>query len=140
VLQLDGIALAIELAASHVGSYGIRGTADLLDGSLKLTWQGRPSTVPRHQTLPAMLDWSYHLLSERDCSVLCRLSVFVGLLALEGVQAVAARHRYGHFQGRQFRCPRAPRRSCKGCGSTEPAEQVLMQSLTTAPEQSALGW
>jgi predicted ATPase/DNA-binding winged helix-turn-helix (wHTH) protein len=88
--RLDGIALAIELAASRVGSYGIRGTADLLDSSLKLTWQGRRSAVPRHQTLQAMLDWSYHLLSERDRSVLCRLSVFVGLFALEGAQAVAA--------------------------------------------------
>jgi hypothetical protein len=87
--RLDGIALAIELAASRVGMYGVRGTADLLDGELKLVWHGRRSTVPRHQTLAAMLDWSYHLLSERDRRVLCRLSVFVGLFALEGLQAVA---------------------------------------------------
>jgi predicted ATPase len=87
--RLDGIALAIELAASRVGTYGIRGTADLLDSGLKLAWQGRRGTVPRHQTLQAMLDWSYHLLSERDRRVLYRLSVFVGTFALEGGQAVA---------------------------------------------------
>jgi predicted ATPase len=87
--RLDGIPLAIELAASRVGTCGIRGTADLLDSGLKLAWRGRRSGVPRHQTLQAMLDWSYHLLPERDRRVLCRLSVFVGMFALEGVQAVA---------------------------------------------------
>ena len=87
--RLDGIALAIELAASRVGAYGIRGTADLLDSGLKLTWRGRRDTVPRHQTLQAMLDWSYDLLSERDRRVLRRLSVFVGMFALEGAQAIA---------------------------------------------------
>jgi predicted ATPase/DNA-binding winged helix-turn-helix (wHTH) protein len=87
--RLDGIALALELAASRVGTYGICGTADLLDGRLNLAWHGRRSAVPRHQTLQAMLDWSYHLLSERDRRVLCRLSIFVGLFTLEGVHAVA---------------------------------------------------
>jgi predicted ATPase/DNA-binding winged helix-turn-helix (wHTH) protein len=88
--RLDGIALAIELGASRVGVHGIRGTADLLDGDLKLAWHGRRSAAPRHQTLQAMLDWSYHLLPEWDRRVFCRLSVFVGTFALEGAQAVAA--------------------------------------------------
>ena len=88
--RLDGIPLAIELAGSRVGTCGIRGTADLLYGELKLAWHGRRSAVPRHQTLQAMLDWSYHLLSERNRRVLCRLSVFVGMFALEGAQAIAA--------------------------------------------------
>jgi predicted ATPase len=88
--RLDGIALAIELAASRTGTYGIRGTADLLDSGLKLAWHGRRSAAPRHQTLKAMLDWSYQLLSEPDRRALRRASVFVGIFALEGVQAVAA--------------------------------------------------
>jgi predicted ATPase/DNA-binding winged helix-turn-helix (wHTH) protein len=96
--RLDGIALAIELAASRVGTYGIRGTADLLDSGLKLAWQGRRGTVPRHQTLQAMLDWSYHLLSERDRRVLYRLSVFVGTFALEGGQTVAAEAEMDSFE------------------------------------------
>src|SRR6202012_4483401 len=68
--RLDGIALAIELAASRVSSHGIRETAELLDNRFKLLWQGRRTALPRHQTLHAMLDWSFNLLSARDCSVL----------------------------------------------------------------------
>lgn len=88
--RLDGIALAIELAGSRVGTYGLRGTADLLNNRFKLHWQGRRSAPPRHKTLAAMLDWSFNLLSDRDRRVLCRLSVFVGMFTLEAAQAVAA--------------------------------------------------
>jgi predicted ATPase/DNA-binding winged helix-turn-helix (wHTH) protein len=87
--RLDGIALAIELAASRVSSHGIRGTAELLDNRFKLLWQGRRTALPRHQTLNAMLDWSYNLLHERDKLVLCRLSVFVGAFTLKGALSVA---------------------------------------------------
>lgn len=88
--RLDGLPLAIELAASRVGVYGIQGTADLLNNCSGLDWQGRRSALPRHQTLHAMLEWSYSLLSERDARVLRRLAVFVGIFALEAAQAVAA--------------------------------------------------
>ena len=87
--RLDGIALAIELAASRVSSHGIRGTAELLDNRFKLLWQGRRTALPRHQTLNAMLDWSYNLLQERDKLVLCKLSVFVGVLTLKAALSVA---------------------------------------------------
>jgi predicted ATPase/DNA-binding winged helix-turn-helix (wHTH) protein len=87
--RLDGIALAIELAASRVSSHGIRGTAELLDSRFKLLWQGRRTALPRHQTLNAMLDWSYKLLQERDQVVLCRLSVFVGVFTLKAALSVA---------------------------------------------------
>lgn len=88
--RLDGIALAIELAAGRVGVYGIRGTADLLDNRFKLLWHGRRSAPPRHQTLQAMLDWSYNLLSQYEQAILVRLSVFVGAFRLEDALAVAA--------------------------------------------------
>ncbi|MEH2481053.1 putative ATPase/DNA-binding winged helix-turn-helix (wHTH) protein [Nitrobacteraceae bacterium AZCC 2146] len=88
--RLDGIALAIELAASRVSSLGIRGTAELLDNRFKLLWQGRRTALPRHQTLNAMFDWSYNLLQERDKLVLCRLSVFVGVFTLKAVLSVAS--------------------------------------------------
>jgi predicted ATPase/DNA-binding winged helix-turn-helix (wHTH) protein len=88
--RLDGIALAIELAASRVRSYGLQGTADLLNNRFKLLWQGRRSALPRHQTLHAMLDWSFNLLSDRDRRVLSRLSIFHGVFMLEAAQAVAA--------------------------------------------------
>src|SRR5580700_5545519 len=88
--RLDGMALAIELAASHVGSLGIRGTAELLDNRFSLLWHGRRTALPRHETLNAMLDWSYNLLSEREKLVLCRLSVFVGDFTLEAASSVAS--------------------------------------------------
>lgn len=87
--RLDGIALAIELAASRVSSLGIRGTAELLDNRFKLLWQGRRTALPRHQTLNAMFDWSYNLLGERDKLVLRRLSVFVGFFTLKAALSVA---------------------------------------------------
>lgn len=89
--RLDGIALAIELAAGRVGSYGIAGTADLLDNRFKLLWHGRRSALPRHQTLQAMLDWSYNLLADSERTALRRLSGFVGAFDLEAAVAVAGR-------------------------------------------------
>ncbi len=87
--RLDGVALALELAGSRVGTYGIRGTADQLDHRFKLLWHGRRTAPPRHQTLQAMLDWSYDLLSESEKTVLCRLATFVGNFTLDGALSVA---------------------------------------------------
>ena len=88
--KMDGIALAIEWAAGRVRSHGLRGTAELIDSRLSLLWQGRRSAPPRHQTLQAMLDWSYNLLSESERRVLYRASVFVGPFRLAAAQRVAA--------------------------------------------------
>src|SRR6202045_3037222 len=88
--RLDGLALAIELAAGRVGSLGIRGTAELLDSRFGLLWHGRRTALPRHQTLNAMLEWSYSLLSEREKMVLCRLSVFVGGFTLQAAGFIAS--------------------------------------------------
>jgi predicted ATPase len=88
--RLDGIALAIELAASRVGSLGIGGIAELLDNRFSLLWHGRRTALPRHQTLNAMLDWSYSLLSEHEKFVLSRLSVFVGDFLLPAACSVAS--------------------------------------------------
>ena len=88
--RLDGVALAIELVASRVGSVGIRGTAELLDNRFSLLWHGRRTALPRHETLNAMLDWSYSLLTEHEKVVLCRLSAFVGDLTLQAAGTVAS--------------------------------------------------
>lgn len=88
--RLDGIALAIVLAASRVGSHGIRGTAELLDHRFSSLPHGRRATLPRHETLNAMIDWSYRLLSEREKLVLCRLAVFVGHFTLQAAGSVAS--------------------------------------------------
>jgi len=87
--KLDGIALAIELAAGRVDAYGIAGIASQLNSRFSLLWQGRRTAVPRHQTLSAALGWSYDLLSETESAVLRRLSVFVGSFTLEAATAVA---------------------------------------------------
>ena len=81
--RLDGIPLALELAACRVAVYGIAGTASLLDSQFRLLWHGRRTALPRHQTLSATLDWSYHLLSGSEQLTLRRLSVFVGVFSLE---------------------------------------------------------
>jgi predicted ATPase/DNA-binding winged helix-turn-helix (wHTH) protein len=88
--RLDGIALAIELAAGRADAYGIQETLVLLNDRFKLLWEGRRTALPRHQTLRATLDWSYDLLSKLERSILCRLSVFVGVVTLEAARAVAA--------------------------------------------------
>jgi predicted ATPase len=85
---LDGLALAIELAAGRVNAHGLRGTAALLDSRFRLQWQGRRTALPRHQTLTSMLDWSYRLLSEAEQRVLRRLSIFVGPFRIADAEAV----------------------------------------------------
>lgn len=86
--RLEGIALAIELAAGRAGSHGIAATADLLNKNLGLDWHGRRTALPRHQTLRALLDWSYGLLPEVEQLALRRLSVLVGSFTLEAASAI----------------------------------------------------
>jgi len=87
--RLDGIALAIEFAAGRVASHGIAGTEDLLNRNLGLDWHGRRTALPRHQTLRALLDWSYGFLTESERLVLRRLAVFVGTFSIEAAQSIA---------------------------------------------------
>ncbi len=87
--KLDGIALAIELAAGRISTHGLHETAALLDKRMNLLWRGRRTASPRHQTMTATLDWSYDLISEREQTVLRRLSIFVGTFSLETAQAIA---------------------------------------------------
>jgi predicted ATPase/DNA-binding winged helix-turn-helix (wHTH) protein len=88
--KLDGVALAIELAAGRVQAYGLNQTAALLDQRLSLTWQGRRTAPARQQTLQATLGWSYELLSELERSVFRRLAVFVGTFTIEAAAAIVA--------------------------------------------------
>lgn len=86
--KLDGVALAIELAAGRVEAYGLQQTAALLDERLTLLWQGQRTAPPRQKTLQATLDWSYGLLTEPERLVLCRLAVFVGQFTIEAALSV----------------------------------------------------
>jgi predicted ATPase/DNA-binding winged helix-turn-helix (wHTH) protein len=87
--KLDGVALAIELAARRIEAYGVHQTAALLDQRLTLQWGGPRSAPPRQRTLQATLDWSYKLLSEVERVVLRRLAVFVGIFTIDAALAVA---------------------------------------------------
>lgn len=79
---LDGIPLAIELAAAQAASFGLPHLADLLADRISLLSQGRRSVLARHQTLGATLDWSHGLLDDAERAVLRRLSIFRGPFAI----------------------------------------------------------
>ncbi len=88
--QLDGIPLAIELAASRVKVLAVEQIAARLDDRFRLLTGGSRTALPRHQTLRAAMDWSYDLLAPKERSVLRRLSVFAGGWSLEAAEAVCA--------------------------------------------------
>jgi predicted ATPase len=87
--RLDGIPLAIELAAARLPALGIEELANRLDDGLLLLSGGRRTAPPRHQTLRANLHWSYALLPESERVVLQRLSMFSGRFTLEAAGALA---------------------------------------------------
>jgi predicted ATPase len=88
--RLDGIALAIELAAARVAMLTPSDIARRLDQRFRLLAGGQRSTVERHQTLRATVDWSYDLLNDAEQALLDRLSVFAGGFSLEAAEVVAA--------------------------------------------------
>src|SRR5262249_4193918 len=86
--RLDGIPLAIELAAARVKVFPPEQIAARLDDRFRLLTGGSRSALPRHQTLLALIEWSHSLLSEAERALLRRLSVFAGGWWVEAVQAV----------------------------------------------------
>ncbi|MEZ1314504.1 winged helix-turn-helix domain-containing protein [Pseudomonas fluorescens] len=86
--RLDGIPLALELAAAQVGNLGLSGLLKRLKGSFRLHTYGNSATLGRHQTLRATLDWSYELLSACEQTCLRRLGMFRGSFTLESAAAV----------------------------------------------------
>jgi non-specific serine/threonine protein kinase len=87
-VRLDGMPLAIELAAARVGSLSVEAIATRLADRFRLLTAGPRTAVPRQQTLRAALDWSYDLLSEGEQRLLERLAVFAGGCTLEAAEAV----------------------------------------------------
>ena len=88
--RLDGMPLAIELAAARVRILGIEGLRARLDERFQVLTGGTRATLRRHQTLRAAIDWSYGLLGPDEQTVFRRLGVFVGGFTLELAQDVAA--------------------------------------------------
>jgi predicted ATPase/DNA-binding SARP family transcriptional activator/DNA-binding NarL/FixJ family response regulator len=88
--RLDGIPLAIELAAARVGTLAVEQISARLGDSLKLLTGGSRTATPRQQTLRGTLDWGYELLSEPEKRVFCSISVFTGGWTLEAAEVVGA--------------------------------------------------
>ena len=88
--RLDGIPLAIELAAARVRVLSPEQIARRLDDAFRLLTTGSRTALPRHRTLRATMEWSYDLLGEREQMLLRRLSAFAGSFALEAAEAVCA--------------------------------------------------
>ncbi len=89
-MQLDGIPLAIELAAARVKVLAVEQIAARLRDRFQLLTGGGRTAPPRHQTLRGAMDWSYDLLSEKERALLQRLSVFAGGCTLEAAEAVCS--------------------------------------------------
>jgi predicted ATPase len=91
--RLDGLPLAIELAAARVAALGLRPVRDKLDARFRLLTGGTRATLRRHQTLRAALEWSYNLLNDEERALFRRLGVFAGGFTMDLAQAVAADER-----------------------------------------------
>jgi predicted ATPase len=90
--RLDGIPLAIELAAARVGVLSVEQIAARLDDRFRLLTGGSRTALPRQRTLRASIDWSYSLLSSAECALFQRLSIFSGGCTLETAEAVCGFH------------------------------------------------
>jgi len=88
--RLDGMPLAIELAAARVTVMTVSQIAARLDDRFNLLTTGTRSMLPRHQTLRAAMDWSHELLSEKEQMLFRRLAVFAGSFTLDAAEAVGA--------------------------------------------------
>jgi predicted ATPase len=86
--RLDGIPLAIELAAAKVGILSTEQIAKQLDESFNVLTGGSRTALPRHQTLRASMNWSWSLLTEAEQTLMRQLSVFSGGWTLESVQVM----------------------------------------------------
>ncbi|WP_144149143.1 ATP-binding protein [Paraburkholderia sp. BCC1884] len=86
--RLDGIPLAIELAAARAAILGVQTLADHLDDRFNMLTGGNRTALPRHQTLKATLDWSHGLLDEAERTTLRRLAIFVNGFTMEAAIAI----------------------------------------------------
>ncbi len=126
--HLDGIPLALELAAARVKVLKVEQIAQRLDDRFRLLTGGSRTTLPRQQTLRATIDWSYDLLTEQEQHLLQRLSVFAGGWKLEAAEAVCA----DTSSSGRLSVP-------KGCSVTEPGGTVgpVLSKVEARPATAA---
>jgi non-specific serine/threonine protein kinase len=127
--RLDGIPLAIELAAARVSALSVAQIADRLHDRFRLLTAGSRTALPRHQTLRAVMDWSYDPLTAPERTLLCRLSVFAGGLSLEAAEAVC-----GEKDGSALPRPAARESSLQPLPNSE-----VLDLLTRLVDKSLVG-
>lgn len=88
--RLDGIPLALELAAARVGALPVEQLAERLDESFRILTGGSRTALPQHRTLRALIDWSYELLSDAERVLLRRLAVFAGGWTVKAAEKICA--------------------------------------------------
>ncbi len=88
--RLDGLPLALELAAARVPALGVRGVLAALDDRFNLLTAGRRTALSRHRTLRATVDWSYHLLNSEEQRLFRRLALFASSFNAQDARAVAS--------------------------------------------------
>jgi predicted ATPase/DNA-binding winged helix-turn-helix (wHTH) protein len=113
-VRLDGIPLALELAAARMRALSVEQILARIDDRFRLLTSGSRSAPPRHQTLRAMLDWSYDLLAEDERAVLRRLAICPGSFSLEAASAIASDH------------------ALDACGAVDVVSQLVSRSLVAA--------
>jgi predicted ATPase len=134
---LDGMPLAIELAAARLRTMTVEQLANRLDDRFRLLTSGSRTALPRHKTLRAVVDWSWDLLTEAERTVLRRLSVFSGGASLEAAERVCVA-RTGEPRAGE---PRAgePRAGEPRAGEQSAVEQdEVLELLTSLAEKSLL--
>lgn len=97
--RLDGIPLALELAAARVNLLTVEEIASRLNDRFRLLTDGNRATLPRQQTLRALIDWSFDLLAPNERALFCRLSVFAGGWTLASAEAVCCTQEAGGSAG-----------------------------------------
>lgn len=101
-IALDGLPLAIEMAASRIQSFGAKGLRDNLHHRFEILSQGKRTASPRHQTLRAMIDWSYETLTELEKATLRRIAIFKSQFSMAQAVAVLGENLvdFGETEGR----------------------------------------
>jgi predicted ATPase/class 3 adenylate cyclase len=136
--RLDGIPLAIELAAARVKALPVEKIAERLDDRFRLLTGGSRTALPRQQTLRALIDWSYDLLSEPERALLRRLSVFVSGWTLDAAEAVCS-----DFRVREAAQIQNPECETQSADVLDLLTQLVEKSLVVYEEpgsQAEPGW
>jgi predicted ATPase len=90
--RLDGVPLAIEVAAARMDSFDLSVLSRVLEGRFRLQMVGRSTALPRHRTLAATLDWSFDALTEQEQIAFRRLSVFRGHFSFDAARYIVGCH------------------------------------------------